>query len=94
MRYSEDEALAASGNPNAENPKDRCPSVSPGAEKFILEGESVASSLFELADVFRIPVTNNIPWFEDGDIDRPIYHVGEFIEIVEKVFLHHGWKRP
>lgn len=94
MRYSEDPALAAQGHPEAEDPRDRCPAVSDEAKTFLLEAENLSEALFDLCDVFRIPVTNNIPWFEDSNPDRPIYHVGEFIETVQDIFAHFGVVHP
>lgn len=94
MYYSEDPDLRADGDPQAEEFRDRQPSVSDHAKKFILEAENVEEALFDLCSLFRIPVTNNTSWFEDGDINKPVYHVGEFVELVKDCFLHAGWTPP
>ncbi len=91
LNYSEDEALRANGDPAAELPRDRCPSVSEKAIEFLMEAEGLEEALFDLCDLFRVPVTNNTPWFEDGDINKPIYEVGEFIGIVKDLFRKFGW---
>lgn len=52
------------------------------------------TALFDLADLFRTPVTNNIPWYEGGDKNKPIYHVGEFIDEVIACFERAGWSPP
>lgn len=57
--------------------------------KFLAESESLTEELFDLADYFRIPVTNNIPWYEGLDRSKPVYHVGDFIEaVLTAVFRH------
>lgn len=94
MRYSEDPATAANGHPDAAELRDRCPKVSDEARAFLLEAETLSEALFDACGVFRIPVTNNIPWFEDGDPDKPIYHVGEFIDTIMEVFAHFGVVHP
>ncbi len=94
MRYSDDPALAAQGHPDAEQLRDRCPRVSSGAKDFLFESETLSEALFEACSVFRIPVTNNVPWFEDGDPDKPVYHVGEFIETIRALFEHFGYVHP
>lgn len=84
--YSDDPALAAEG--------ERCPVVSASAKKFLAEAEDLPTALFDLADLFRTPVTNNIPWYEGGDKNKPIYHVGEFIDEVIACFERAGWSPP
>lgn len=93
-KYSEDKALRAKGDPKAKDPRNRHPLVGDGARTYMAGSENLTEALFEITDLFRVPVTNNIPWFEDGDIDRPIYHVSEFIELVEEAFVRHGWTPP
>lgn len=94
IRYSEDPATAAQGHPDAAEVRDRVPKVSDEAKAFLMEAETLSEALFDACDVFRIPVTNNIPWFEDGDPDKPVYHVGEFIEVVMGLFEHFGFEHP
>lgn len=84
--YSEDPALAAKG--------ETYPSVSSSAMEFLLESDVLREALFGLADLFRIPLTNNLPWYEDGDKNKPVYMVTDFIEVVEELFLHFGWTPP
>lgn len=93
MDYSEDPDLRADGDPSATDPRERCPRVSQKAIDFLLEAESLQEALFDLSFLFRIPVTNNIPWFEDADIDKPVYEAGEFTDTVIKLFEHFGWEQ-
>lgn len=94
IQYSKDYALRANGDPFAKKPRDRVPSLGDGALEFLMESETLEEALFATADLFRVPVTNNIPWFEDQNPDKPVYHVGDYIGVIRELFLHHGWTPP
>jgi hypothetical protein len=54
--------------------------------------DSVTAALCELVDIFRIPVTNSIPFYKNGDPDLPVFELGTFLEEVIGVFERHGWE--
>lgn len=60
------------------------PMLSKEGKAAILNAESLDEALFDLANLFRVPVTNNIPWLENGE---PIYEVAEFMDLVAEVCM-------
>lgn len=90
MEYSQD-VFAAEGNPSSSHSRDKVPKISDKAERYLAESEDLREELFDIASLFRVPVTNNIPWFEDNDPNKPIFHVGDFMDMIEKAFRRHGW---
>lgn len=92
MDYEPD--LAPLGDPGSAVPSERVPRIPPEAAKGFPGSESLIEALWFAAEVFRVPLTNNIPRFEQDDPDQPIYHVGDFIEVVRASFIQAGWRPP
>lgn len=93
MNYSED-VFAADGDPNSSVPAERIPRVSDEAKDYIAKrAKDLDDELLELMDLFRIPLSNNVPFFEDNDPDKPVYHIVEYLEMIEYAFKRHGWMK-
>lgn len=92
MDYSHDPDLRADGHPTADSASDRGPRLSANAKAYIASAEDIDEALFAIADVFRVPLTNNIPRFEDDDPNLAIYHAGDFVEQVCEAFRRAGWR--
>lgn len=70
------------------------PHITDEMKQLLAESENLGEELFEMCDIFRVPVTNNWARYEDGDKNKPIYEAGDFFQLLHEAFERHGWKRP
>lgn len=85
---SPDDEFAAGTHVTASGHK--IPFITDKAKEYLAQSESLSSELFDVAGLFRTPVTNNTPWFDHGDPNQPIYEVGEFIRFVIDAMKRHA----
>jgi hypothetical protein len=62
------------------------PRISDHQRDRVADADTLVEALWELAEIYRVPLTNNVPFLEDGDPDRPVFHIGNWIQDIIDVF--------
>lgn len=67
-------------------PADVVPRITDEQRRQVADAETLTAALWELSEIYRVPLTNNVPFFDNGDPAAPVFHVGDWIQDLIDVF--------